>query len=271
MKLAFAPSEFEIPELDRATIHALKPLRHPDRQPLYHDFVRAWRHFQQFKRDKEQTSVAFCVFDSLPWRDIDKAAEAFLATERGRAIYANEPCLPEILDDHVTLRRLPRGSLAHDYCDFMEQEGLSAAGLVAATEQMFDGRPRLDDRIEWYVDRQRDIHDLVHVLTGYGRDALGEQCVAAFIFTQRPSWGHFFIAYTGAVVTKYRIRSRAPVLSAVIEAHRNGRKCPRIAEMPVRELLALPTETVRQRCRIVPPQLYAKVHSVWREAGHAPF
>jgi ubiquinone biosynthesis protein COQ4 len=271
MKLAVHDLDFAIPELDGATAHALRPLRHPDRRPLHHDLPRAWKHFLKFKQDKEQTDLVFCVFDSLPWRTIDAAAEAFLATERGRAIYASEPSLPAILDDHAALRRLPKGSLAHDYCDFMEAEGLSAAGLVAATEKMFAGRHRIDDRIEWYVDRQRDIHDLIHVLTGFGRDALGEQCVAAFIFTQRPSWGHFFIAYSGALVTKRRVRSSAPVLRAVVEAHRMGRKCPRIAEMPVRELLAMPTQAVRERLNIRPARRYAEVHRIWREGGCKPF
>jgi ubiquinone biosynthesis protein COQ4 len=56
-------------------------------------------------------------------------------SERGERLRTTEPSLPEILDDHATLRRTPKGSLAHAYCDFMEAEGLSAAGLVAEAER----------------------------------------------------------------------------------------------------------------------------------------
>ncbi len=192
---------------------------------------------------------------------------AFWPPTPAGAIYASEPFLPDLLDDRAALRRYPAGSLAHDYCAFMDREGLSAAGLAAETEIMRAGRPRLDDRIEWYVDRQRDIHDLLHVLTGYGRDALGEQCVAAFVFGQRPSWGHIFIAYAGALVTRRETGTRAPVLRAVREAQRNGKASPRLAEQSIRSLLALPTEAVRAKFGIRLPRLYGEVHRVWRAAG----
>ncbi len=271
MNMAVLSAEFAVPVYDGPMPHALLPLRHRDRKPLRYDFGMAWKHFNAFKQDKEKTSVAFCVFEALPWIDIDRAAERFLATEKGRRLYASEPYLHELLDDRKTLRAYPRGSLAHDYCDFMEREGLTAAGLVAESETMRDGRARLEDRIEWYVDRQRDVHDLIHVLTGYGRDGLGEQCVAAFVFGQRPSWGHIFIAYAGALVTRRQTRTRAPVLRAVREAQKIGQKCPRIAEHSIRELLAMHTDAVRELFGIRPAQLYGEVHRVWRAAGIEAF
>lgn len=270
MNMVSLASEFAIPVYDGPMPHALLPLRHHDRQPLRHDFALAWKHFNAFKQDKEKTSVAFCVFEALPWIEIDHAAESFLATDKGRAVYASEPYLYEVLDDRRLLRTYPKGSLAHDYCDFMEREGLTAAGLVAESETMRAGRARLDDRIEWYVDRQRDVHDLIHVLTSYGRDGLGEQCVAAFVFGQRPSWGHIFIAYAGALVTRHQLGTRAPVVRAVREAQKIGQKCPRIAEHSIRELLALPTAVVREMFGIRPPQLYDEVHRIWRAAGIEP-
>ena len=270
MNMAVNASDFATPVYDGPLPHALLPLRHRDRQPLRYDFAMAWRQFNLFRQDIERTNVAFRIFEALPWIDIDQAAERFLATAQGKALYASEPYLHEILDDRAVLRRHPAGSLAHDYCDFMEREGLTAAGLVAETEIMRGDRTRIDDKVQWYVDRQRDVHDLVHVLTGYGRDALGEQCVAAFIFGQRPSWGHIFIAYAGALVTRRQNGTRAPVLRAVREAQRIGQHCPRIAEHAVRELLAMPTQAVREKFGIIAPKLYGEVHRVWRAAGIEP-
>lgn len=270
MNMAATSAEFAIPVLDGVMPRALLPLRHPDRQPPRFDFLQAWKHFSAFKDDKEQTNVVFCVFDSLPWIGIDRAAEEFLTSDRGRAIYASEPSLAELLDDHAALRRLPRGSLAHDYCDFMEREGLTAAMLVRETEAMKGGRPRHADRIQWYIDRQRDVHDLLHVITTYGRDGLGEQCVLAYVFKQRPSWGHIFIAYAGAIVTRHRLGTRAPVLRAVREAQRMGKASPRLAEESIRDLLAMSTEAVREKFAIRLPRLYGEVHRIWREAGIDP-
>jgi len=271
MNMALASAEFSIPVLDSALPHALVPLRHPERHPPRFAFREAWRNFRTFIRDKEQTSVVFCVFDALPWPGIDRAAEEFLSTARGRDIYEAEPSLVEILDDRELLRGYPAGSVAQAYCDFMDREGLSASMLVDETEAKQGGRPRYADRIQWYIDRQRDVHDLLHVLTTYGRDALGEQCVLAYVFKQRPSWGHIFIAYAGALVTRRKVRTPAPVLRAVREAHLMGKASERLAEQSIRELLAMPIEAARKQFGIRPPRYYGEVHRVWREAGFEPF
>lgn len=270
MNMAVNHAEFAIPVLDGILPHALVPLRHPGRAPFRLQPAKAMRHWAQFKRDKEQTHLAFSIFNALPWTGVDAAASRFLATEEGRRIYASEPALPEILDDRAALRRLPKGSLAHDYCDFTEREGLSAAGLVAEYELCREGRPRINDRIEWYLDRLRDTHDLLHILSGFGRDALGEQCVLSFVFKQRPSWGHLFIAYAGAVVTKRCTGTSAPVLGAVREAQLIGRACPPIAEQSIRDLLAVQTDDIRRKFGIRPARFYAEVHRIWRQEGRDP-
>ena len=83
MNMAVNQAEFAIPVFDGPQPRAFVPMRHPDRAPLRYQFFKAWQAFVRFKDDKEQTSVAFCVFDALPWIDIDLAAERFLATPHG--------------------------------------------------------------------------------------------------------------------------------------------------------------------------------------------
>ena len=269
--MAVKSAEFAIPVLDGPQPRAFVPLRHPAREAFQLRPVKAMKIWAEFKRDKEQTHLAFSIFNALPWTTVDSAAARFLSSDEGRRIYADEPAIPEILDDHATLRRMPKGSLAQDYCDFVEREGLSAAGLVAEYDLCREGKPRIDDKIEWYLDRLRDSHDLLHILTGYGRDALGEQCVLSFVFKQRPSWGHLFIAYAGAVVTKRCTGIPAPIIRAVREAQLIGRACPPIAEQSIRDLLPMQTEDIRRKFGIREPRIYGEVHRIWREAGLDPF
>jgi ubiquinone biosynthesis protein COQ4 len=183
------------------------PLVHPDRQRPKWNFVKAWRHFSNVRKDKEQTDQIIGVFDALPWRGAAEAAINFLTKPQGQAIYQSEPYLPDILDDHVALRKTPKGSFAHAYCDFMEREGLSAAGLVAATGNDRNGQPLLKDGVEWYNDRLRDIHDILHILTGYERDPLGEQCLLAYLFHQRPSPGHLAVSTAGTLLMKVQLKT----------------------------------------------------------------
>lgn len=246
------------------------PVFHPERVRPRFQFVKAFNHFRAAVRDKENTEELIGVFDSLPWREVGDAASAFLTSERGREIYRTEPYLPDLLDDHATLRRTPKGSFAHAYCDFMEREGLSAAGMVEASGTTRNGLPMLPDGVEWYGDRLRDTHDILHILTGYGRDPLGEQCVLAYLFHQRPSLGHLAVSWAATLLMKSKAKGTAPIIGAVMEAHRHGRLAPRIVEQSLRELFPLPLAEVRRRMNVRTPVVYEEVHRIWQEQGVDP-
>ena len=249
---------------DYAT-HMALPMVHRDRPPMHFDLPAAWRYFQKFREDKEQTRYVFNIFDSLPWSDVDQYAQRFLATEKGARIYATEPFLPDVLDDHDALRRLPAGSLAHAYCDFIESHAMSAKGLVAEYDLHREGRPRINDRVEWYIDRLRDTHDLLHVLNGFDTDTLGEQCVLTFVCHQRHSIGHAFLGFAGTAVMLKEVRTRAPVFRAAWEAWRNGKVARPIHEEAIRELLPMPLDDVRRTLNIRPAHYYQKAQHIWRE------
>ena len=231
----------------------------------------AWHHFRKLLQDKERTEEVFPIFEALPWRGLYRAATAFLTSEVGRSIRRSELSLATILDDHDALRRTPAGSLAHAYCDFMESEGLTAQGLADDFAKFAATRPVYNDQLRWYVHRLRDSHDLQHVLTGFGRDALGEQCVLAFTHGQQPSPAHLFLAYAAGLETIRRVRAPALVLRAVREAQRMGRACPRIAELPVRQLLSMQLDDARRMLNIAPPRHYHAAHAAWRAQGIDPY
>jgi len=245
-------------------------LRHPDRPQPRYSLPRAVKNFRLLLKDKEDTSLVFKIFESLPSKTFMSRVESLTMSDRGEYLRQTEPDLPEILDDHVELRKTPEGSLAHAYCDFMESEGLSAAGLVAEADRL--GRPKYPDLVQWFADRSRDTHDLFHVLTGYGRDALGEQCVLLFTHGQSPSHGHLLIGYAGAAnIRKMTWGSKAPVMGAVRQAQRTGRGAPTLIEQPIRELLKLPLETVREALNIPEPTKYLECHRIWRDEGIDPY
>lgn len=247
--------------------------------PIYDDHrpemrlrpAKAWRHFQNLLKDKENTEEVFYIFEALPWRNLRSSAEQFLRSERGQALRASEPSLPAILDDHAALRLMPEGSLGQVYCDFMEREGLSAQGLVDEFEKFARNHEKFDDQFTWYLNRMRDVHDLLHVLTGYGRDALGEACVLAFTYSQQPSPAHLFIGYMAGLNIRKQTRGNGPVLKAVREGQKLGKACPRLCEQSITALLPLPIEQVRRQLNITPAEHYRHAHAIWRGIGIDPY
>jgi len=245
-------------------------LRHPDRPVPRYRPLRAVRSFQALIKDKEDTSLVFKIFESLPSKTFLPRVQRLALSQQGENLRVSESSLAQILDDHCALRRTPKGSLGHAYCDFMEAEGLSAAGLVAESERL--GWAKYPDLVQWFIERSRDTHDLFHVLTGYGRDALGEQCVLLFTHGQAPSQGHLLIGYAGAANIKNMVRaSKAPVIGAVRQAHRTGKGAPRLIEQSISELLAQPIDDVRAALRIQQPTQYRECHRIWQAEGINPY
>ncbi len=250
---------------------AAKQFLDPRRKQLKFRPLKALHHFRELVKDKENTEEVFHIFEALPNRDFIPSARAFTQSARGEAIRASEPFLPAVLDDHAALRRLPADSVAHAYCDFMEREGLTAQGLVDEFGKFLKDRPKYDDLIDWYAHRNRDTHDLLHVLTGYGRDSLGEQCVLAFTYSQNPSLANLFIAYAGGLNVRKQVKSDAPVFAAIREGQKLGKACPRVSEMSILELLAMPLDEARAKFNITPPVHYARAHAAFRAAGYDPY
>ena len=237
------------------------------RQPLKLRPLKALGHFRKLVADKEDTEQVFHIFESLPRKGFLDDARAFCASEVGRARMIAEPYLPALLDDHATLEAMPAGSVAHAYLDFMRREGLSAAGLVAESEKMRRGRPQFNDQIQWYANRLRDTHDLFHVLTGYGRDPLGEASVLAFTYGQTGNYGNAFIALLAGRQIKKTTRSSAPVFAALRQGLRHGKAAPSLIDEDIRALLAEPLDAARARLGIGVPTRYTECRERFAASG----
>jgi len=242
---------------------------HPDRQPQKFRPLKALSHFRKLIKDKEDTEQVFHIFEALPRKGFMDDARAFVESDLGRRLMVSEPYLPDLLDDHDWIDRLPEGSVGHAYVTFMRREGLSAAGLVAESDKM--RRPKFDDQVQWYANRLRDTHDLFHILTGYGRDALGEQCVLGFTYGQTGNYGNVFIAYAGGYELKRSVKGDAPVMRAIRQGQRHGKASQAIIEQDIRALLAEPLEAARARLGIGKPTLYEEAHRAYRSRGIDPY
>ncbi|MEE9434544.1 MAG: Coq4 family protein [Sphingorhabdus sp.] len=247
------------------------PLIHPDRELTAFRPLKALHHFRNLVADKEDTEQVFHIVRALSGRDFIRRAKAFWSSERGKAVLAEKRSLVERLDDHDTLKKLPAGTVGRVYVDFMEREGLTAQGLADEYTKFATKINQYDDLLEHYGFRLRDTHDLFHILTGYGRDALGEASVLAFSYSQNPNLGVIFIAYAGGREVKKGLPSAVPVFGAIREAQRNGKQAEKIAHQDIMALLAEPLEEARKRLNIKPPTQYNRAHELMLQDGLDPY
>jgi ubiquinone biosynthesis protein COQ4 len=170
------------------------------------------------------------------------------------------------LSDRERLAARPEGTLGRSYYEFMTGENLTAEGLVEAS-QIRQTLPPGDD-YTLFRERSRETHDLLHVLTGYGRDPLGEACVTAFSFAQTGLKGFAVIAFVVAQRIARRFHGQ-PVRRAVLQAYLNGRRAEWLYAADWESLLAEPVEAIRSRYGIGVPTYYTKVLAAMRTARAA--
>jgi ubiquinone biosynthesis protein COQ4 len=203
----------------------------------------------------DATDEVFRILRALRGRSGERLFARFRRSAMGRRILAERRDLFAALSDRTALAALPQDSLGARYRHFMASENLSAEGLVTPSQAYRTDAVSADAAL--FRDRLRDSHDLSHVLTGYGRDPLGELCLLAFTYSHTGNAGMALIVLMGlAKIESWRARR------AVLQAWWHGRKARCwLGDLDWEALLPQPVEALRRRLNIREPSAYRAVAS----------
>ncbi|ADM08384.1 putative uncharacterized protein [Parvularcula bermudensis HTCC2503] len=219
-------------------------------------------------KNKEDTAQVFRIIAALDGPSLNTAFERFAESEQGRHYLKTRPCLRTALMDHEWLASLPAESFGRAYYDFISKEGLSADGLQHEMDHSGERFDEAGPDRQYFAYRIRHSHDLFHILTGYGRDAIGE--VSVLIFTvhssskasadekQVRSYGISLIAALGRLKIR-REFPNFPVEKCLAEARALGDAARPLTLAPWEDLLDQPLEEVRARYNIARPQTYLSI------------
>ena len=225
--------------------------------------LKAIRALARLIRDPEQTGEVFVIMRSLSGDALERGCARFEKTPGGKALLESSRDIVPLLSDRAALARLPEGSLGRAYLALVERAGITAGGLVEASEESADEYRTLTPAQAFYAMRLRDTHDLWHTVTGYGTDPFGEVCVVAFSYAQTRNLGFAAIATIGAVKIA-RERKDARVFGAVWRAYRDGRRAIWLPAVEWERLIAMPLSDVRRSLGTVAPARYEALKDDWR-------
>ncbi|MEM9177453.1 MAG: Coq4 family protein, partial [Myxococcota bacterium] len=187
----------------------------------------------------------------------------------GKEMLAGVDPLFEVLQYLYYLTGLPAARLGRTYADWTAREQISAAGLKAESDAAARTETEIDGPYAAMNGRLRDSHDLVHVVSGYGRDLVGEIGVLAFTFGNSGHRGLGLLALIGFLRSMLPdpdqpMASRAfrrAVRGQFFAALRAGRRADFIVGADWEALLPLPLDEVRARFGIEPAAGYVEVRS----------
>lgn len=219
--------------------------------------------------DKEDTSQVFTILEALGKKSAGKSWQKF-KKHPNYSLLREQPPLMNFLCDQKWLDSLPEGSLGRQYLQFLQNENISAEGLMEASEKGFSGSRELADEILEFHHRQRDAHDLWHVITGYGRDPLGELCLLAVSYRLLGNPGLLLIILFGG----RHIKKHNPGFKfwkAIGEGFRHGRDMVWLPAVDWKEVLPRPIEEARSMLNIQTPELYQDIIKATQDQGGIHF
>jgi ubiquinone biosynthesis protein COQ4 len=230
------------------------------------DWKAAFTALRRLLADSDDTVQAFLIMRALnadtPARQYRKLLEA---PGGGRIAYRRTE-LSQLWSDPRVVASFPDGSVGAAYRAFLARTGYTAAGL-AEVSGANDVSDELEHPYGWFGRRERDLHDIWHVLTGYFADEpLGESCLIAFSYAQTDGLGWAAIS-GGAALKSLRITGETLFFRAVWEGYRNGKRAAWLAGEDYEQLMYEPLDQARRRLNIPDPVRYRAAQARLKEQG----
>jgi ubiquinone biosynthesis protein COQ4 len=232
------------------------------------DWRGAMRAVNALLADPNDTVQVFRIMAALNAGTAERNYRRLLSTpEGGRIAYARVELVEQLMDK-TWLAQFAPGTVGATYRAFLERTGFSANGLADVSAQVHRERA-VEHPYAWFGRRERDIHDVWHVLTGYAaEDPLGELCLVAFSYAQTRGLGWGFIAFIGALKGLREPHGTA-VARAVWEGFSHGRNALWLHNEDIAALFAEPLDAARARLNIAPPVRYERLQQTKQDSTAA--
>jgi ubiquinone biosynthesis protein COQ4 len=235
--------------------------------PMKREWLTAFRALRRLLANGDDTVQVFRIMRALNGDTSHRNYRRLIGSpEGGRLAYRRLELAPRLCD-RGWIDSFPEGTVGAAYRSFLDRTGYSADGLAEVSVEDAPYPEDLEHPYAWFGRRDRDVHDIWHVLTGYEADEpLGEACLVAFSYAQTGGLGWAFIG-AGAALKSLRITGHTYFARAVWEGLRHGRRADWLHSEDYEALMAEPLDSARARLRIADPVRYRIAQKRLAEAG----
>lgn len=142
----------------------------PDNASLFTRVRVALRALKVLRGDEGNPVAGQLINDCLDRSVYASLVRQLKGSEEGRRMLSERPSLQGKDLNLSALADLPQGSLGHEFARYFRDHKISP----------FETTIVLNDDIDFIAKRYRETHDLLHVLTGYDTDVIGELELQAY-------------------------------------------------------------------------------------------
>jgi ubiquinone biosynthesis protein COQ4 len=190
---------------------------------------------------KPDDSVAAPLFNaSLDGDRFEALVRELSQSEEGRALLRARPSMQGSSIDLDALRAMPEGTLGRAFAKYFDDNKI----------QPFESPYEVRNAVDYLVKRYRETHDLVHVLTGYGTDALGEMELQAFALGNLSLRTSALILLFAATLQPHGLPPIWRYTDKLRAAFSRGRRSAKIVAHPYERFFSMSVEDARRALRI---------------------
>lgn len=172
-----------------------------------------------------------------------KTRADFLSNPNTAALLERDKTLSDIMSNYKDLRKHKEGTLGKEIYEFMQSEEVDYAKAVADFGGFTDG----------YDSRERDMHDIIHVVFGYSRSRFGEGATIATHYWQGNFFGLAFIVFVGLARQMLIQPSAAKVMYLAIRDVYKRQKGINFHSYVFEDNLTKDIDVIRKELRITEP------------------
>lgn len=202
----------------------------------------AVRALRVLEKRPDDTVAAPVLNASLDGDTFARHVRAMAERERGRALLAKRPSLQKSSLDLDALRAMPEGTLGHAFAKYFDDH------KIAPFESPYEVR----NDVDYIVKRYRETHDLVHVLTGYDTDALGEMELQAFALGNLQLRTSVLILSFAALLRPHGLPPMWRYAAKLRRAFERGRRSRNIVEHEYEQCFSMTLDEARRALGIAP-------------------
>lgn len=214
----------------------------PDGASFFTRLVVAVRALKVLEK-KPDDGIAAPLFNAaLDGSTFAKLVLRLLGSDDGKALLSERPSLQGRSIHLPTLEALPVDSLGKNFAAYFEKNGI----------QPFESPYDVRNDVDFLVKRYRETHDLAHVLTGYGTDALGEMELQAFMLGNMGLRTSALILVFAALLRPHGLPPMWKYFDKLKLAYARGKASDLLVRLRYEDFWNATVETVQDRLRIPP-------------------
>jgi len=200
--------------------------------------------------------MVFRMFRPFQGPNFERLFKQVLKDPVGLRILDEGRSLLPVLSDLDRLRALPDGTLGREYQRFVEKENLDIVAFAEASLKSMSVEDYSDKRAFILAERMRDMHDLLHVISGYGTDFIGEMASLEFQVSDPEFKNPMIAMVVKSARSMFEKRGMHDAVRIIDEAPKRGQNAAFFPAVEWETLLELPVDEVRKHLNVSPPPTY---------------